>query len=214
MPNVFTFTEAGGHVTNEDAFLIERHPADVACLMCVLADGQGGRAGGRRAAEIACRGTLDAALRYPVAELTNPLLWPTILRVADEAVAADHDAGFTTLLALCVAGDRLVGSSSGDSAVLLIHDGRAEELTAKQLKNPPVGSGGAVFVPFVAARQPPWRVLAMSDGVWKFAGWDQVVTIASSESGQAVIDSLAARARLPGNGRFQDDFTVVVIERE
>lgn len=212
MPTVFSFTEAGGYLINEDCFLVAPHPADADCLLGVLADGQGGRTGGKRAAELACRSTLEAAGRYSVADLTNPRSWPSVLRLADEAVAADPDAGFTTLAALCLAGDRLVGSSSGDSGLLLVEAGRAVELTGSQVKNPPVGSGGAVFVPFAATLQAPWRVLLLSDGVWKYAGWQNVTAIAGSHKGNAVIDALAAKARVPGSGRFPDDFTVVVFE--
>jgi serine/threonine protein phosphatase PrpC len=48
MVSVITFSEAGGHPVNEDAFAVERHPADSECWLCFVADGQGGRAGGAR----------------------------------------------------------------------------------------------------------------------------------------------------------------------
>jgi hypothetical protein len=134
------------------------------------------------------------------------------LRQADVAVAADSGAGFTTLVGLCVYQGRVVGASSGDSAALVISGGKARELTAGQQKNPPVGSGAAVAVPFATGAAEPWRVLVMSDGVWKYVGWDRVVAIASRARGPAVIAELQAAARLPGSGHFQDDFTVVVLE--
>jgi hypothetical protein len=127
-------------------------------------------------------------------------------------VAADPGAGFTTLVGLCVYRGRVVGASCGDSAALLVSGGKARELTAGQQKNPPVGSGTAVAVPFAAAVAEPWRVLAMSDGVWKYAGWDRVAEIAGRAPGPLVITELQAAARLRGSGRFQDDFTVVVLE--
>jgi serine/threonine protein phosphatase PrpC len=214
MPNVFSFTEAGGHVTNEDAFLIERHPADAECLLCALADGQGGRAGGRRAAEVACRSALDAAVQHAVPHLANTVVWPTILRFADESVAADGDAGFTTLVAFCVTGGRIAGASSGDSALVAVVEGGAEVLTAHQMKNPPLGSSGAIFVPFAAALRQPRRVLTMSDGVWKYVGMGGVLDAATRQKGSDLIEVLTAKARLPGSGKFQDDFTVVVVEDE
>jgi hypothetical protein len=214
MPNVFSYTEAGGHVTNEDAFLVERHPADPECLLCALADGQGGRAGGRRAAEVACRTAIDAARGRLVADLRKPFIWSALLGTADQAVEADPAAGFTTLVAFCVCGDELAGASSGDSALLLIRGSLAVELTEDQIKNPPVGSGAANYVPFGAALRLPWRALAMSDGVWKYAGWENIIDAAKRRSGNDLIEALAAEVRLPGSGRFPDDFTAVVIESQ
>ena len=101
---------------------------------------------------------------------------------------------------------------TGDSAALVVSGGKAKELTVGQHKNPPVGSGAAAVVPFAAAVTEPWRVLVMSDGVWKYVGWDRVVEIASRAPGPAVIAELQELARLPGSGRFQDDFTLVVLE--
>jgi serine/threonine protein phosphatase PrpC len=214
MSNLFSFTEAGGHVTNEDAFLVEPHPADPECLLCALADGQGGRAGGRRAAEVACRTAIDAARGWAVADLRKPVIWSHLLGAADGAVEADPEAGFTTLVGFCVCGTELAGASSGDSALLLIRGALAVELTKDQTKNPPVGSGAATFVPFGAALRTPWKVLAMSDGVWKYARWENITEAAKRQSGNDLIDALAAKARLPGSGKFQDDFTVVVIESQ
>jgi hypothetical protein len=59
----------------------------------------------------------------------------------------------------------------------------------------------------------PWKILVLSDGVWKYGGWDRIAAIAREYSGQALVDALQTPARLPRSGRFQDDFTVVLIER-
>lgn len=80
------------------------------------------------------------------------------------------------------------------------------------MKNPPVGSGEAEFVPFAAALSEPRAVVAMSDGVWKYAGWDRLVRAAADLSGGDLLGALTPAARLPGSGRFPDDFTVVVFE--
>jgi hypothetical protein len=48
MVAVFSFTEVGGHLVNEDAFLVQPHPQDPACWLLLLADGQGGRAAARQ----------------------------------------------------------------------------------------------------------------------------------------------------------------------
>jgi serine/threonine protein phosphatase PrpC len=214
MNSVITFSEAGiGHKGNEDAADGRCHPTDEACYLCTLADGQGGQAGGAAAAKVACQTAMAAAIRFPPKKLAGPATWLTALRSADEAVNAAPDAGYTTLVGFCLAGEHLCGASNGDSAVLVVAaGGRVEELTRHQAKNPPVGSGFATFVAFAARLVKPWVVLAMSDGVWKYVGWDRITEMVTRLRGQALVDSLQAAARLPRNGRFQDDFTLVLVQ--
>ena len=168
MVAVHAVSEAGGHPVNEDAYLVRPHPASAECWLCCLADGQGGSAGGGRAARLACQTVMDAACRTPVGMLAGAPAWGFLLRSADEAVAADREAGLTTLVGFCVRRDRVVGASCGDSAVLLVGGGGTTVLTAEQVKNPPVGSGAAGFAEFAAELAPDWAIVAMSDGVWKY----------------------------------------------
>jgi serine/threonine protein phosphatase PrpC len=213
MYDVHTFTERGGHPTNEDAFAVEFHAQDPSCLICALADGQGGRAGGGDAARLACRVALQTALSYPPRQLIHPASWPGILHAADVAVHDSPSAGFTTLVVACVTGTMVYGASSGDSAAIAVSGGKIEgQLTARQIKNPPVGSGFAEFVPFATRLVAPWRVLLMSDGVWKYAGWDRIRSLLAGHEGQSMIDALQQSARLPGSGEFQDDFTIVAVQ--
>jgi hypothetical protein len=217
MIRVLTFSEPGGHSVNEDAFIAQAHPWDrePRCWICLLADGQGGRAGGARAAQLACQVGLEAALRLSPFSLANPSPWPDLLQQADQAVAADRAAGFTTLVGLCVTDTWVCGASCGDSAVLaLCGTDPPREVTRHQAKNPPVGSGEAPFVPFALGLAFPWRVLAMSDGVWKYAGWQRIAEAARQSWGEPLLTALQAAARLPGSGTFPDDFTVVVFAPE
>jgi hypothetical protein len=209
MINVFTFSEPGGHANNEDAFEV-RPVADG--FLCAVADGQGGRAGGAAAAQLACKMSLGEASNYPLAELLQPATWPAIMRVADAAVCGDPAAGFTTLAAFFVGAGRVSGASSGDSAAVLINANKASEvLTARQHKNPPVGSGVADFVAFDASLVTPWTVLAMTDGVWKYAGLSRLIQIASEKSASEAIAAIREHASLNRSGRLQDDFTLVVL---
>jgi hypothetical protein len=211
MVGVTSFSEAGGHPINEDAFEVRRHPSDPECWLCFLADGQGGRAGGMAAAQLACRAAAEDTLRHPPRALAKPAVWDAILRQADRAVLADSEAGFTTLLGFCISDGFLTGASSGDSAILAVSGGdAAREITTGQLKNPPVGSGGARFVPFSVPLVGPWTVLAMSDGVWKYVGWERLARAAVESRASSIVETLQGAARLPGSGRFPDDFTVVV----
>jgi serine/threonine protein phosphatase PrpC len=212
MVSVFSFSEVGGHRANEDAFAVQQHPLDSGLWLCFVADGQGGQPGGGPAAQLACRSALAAAAACRPERLGDERVWSGILRQADRAVTDDPAAGFTTLVGLALIRERVAGTSSGDSAALLVCGERGVELTARQRKNPPVGSGVAEAVPFAAVLSAPWKLLAMSDGVWKYVGWDRVIEVARREHGAALVAALQKPARLPGSGRFQDDFTVVVLE--
>ena len=67
--------------------------------------------------------------------------------MADQ-VAKHPEAGFTTLIGFSVREDKITGASCGDSAVLAVcGSGEITELTRLQFKDPPVGSGEAVFSP-------------------------------------------------------------------
>lgn len=195
-----TFSAAGGHPANEDAFLLRPHDSG---WLVALADGQGGRAGGARAAQLACQLALDGAPD-----------WPAALPHADAAVAADPHAGFTTLVALHVTEERVIGASCGDSAAVVVCGTAPTVLTARQFKNPPVGSGEADFIPFEMELTPPWKLLALTDGVWKYAGWECVWDALARLSGDELLTALQDAARLPRTGEFQDDFTAVLLEGE
>ncbi len=210
--HVQSFSEVGGHRLNEDAFAVQPHPHDPDLWLCVVADGQGGQAGGGTAARLACQSTLDAAADCSPERLSDTNTWSAILRKADAAVCVDPDAGYTTLVGLSVSRDRVVGASSGDSAALLLCGDSVVELTSDQRKNPPVGSGAAVAVPFASVLRVPWRILTMSDGVWKYVGWERIIEFARREGGSELVAELKRSARLPGSGQFQDDFTVVLLE--
>jgi serine/threonine protein phosphatase PrpC len=213
MATVLSFSEIGRHRVNEDAFLAQAHPADADCWVVCLADGQGGQSGGARAATLACQTALARALQLPPAVLADWTAWPAILRAADEAVAADREAGFTTLIGLCARGPQLAGASCGDSAAFLLNRGSEPiDLTAQQEKNPPVGSGVAVFMPFMRRLVLPWRILILSDGVWKGAGWDAVVRLFREKQGETLLAELQTAARGARTGVCEDDCTAVLLE--
>lgn len=213
---VFSCSEAGGHPLNEDAFRVEPHPDDPSLLLVAVADGQGGQSGGARAAKIAVEAAIAGARSTSPWRLReHPGAWREILHQADDAVLADPDAGFTSLISFAAGdGTDIVGASCGDSAVLVACDGATQIVTDHQYKNPPVGSGDATFVPFHGAKGPRRSILAMTDGVWKFAGWDAIVDAVCEIHGQPLIESLAARARLKSSGGFPDDFTLLVLESD
>ena len=179
----FCWTEPGGHDENQDSAAVQAVEGDALAFLCAIADGQGGQTGAALASAIACKSCLETTSSYRLNQLLSPSNWPDILSESDRAVAAAEGAGYTTLAAFCLTENALCGSSSGDSAVLLLNANQSPLiLTSNQEKNPPVGSGGATFVPFAARLIYPWTVLAMTDGVWKYVGWESVIAIASNAS--------------------------------
>ena len=215
MKNLFTFSQAGGHTANEDACLTLSHPDDDSILICALADGQGGRLGGQAAAQRACAAAVETASTYAPKQLTRTKTWSKTLGETDRATHDLPAAGATTLVALCITARVVCGASSGDSAAVLlnVYD-QYHELTSGQTKNPPVGSGQAQFTPFCEQLIDPWRILLMSDGLWKYVGWRSVTTMIKRHHGAALIDALAAAARSADSGVYRDDTTIILIESD
>jgi hypothetical protein len=209
---IHTFTEAGEGHTNEDAIAHRSHPANGSFALCALADGQGGRSGGAAAARLAVSSTLDVACEVAPETLLLPSTWFNVCGTADRNVAAANDAGYCTLVGLVITGEWVVGASSGDSAAILILGHAAVILTDRQRKNPPVGSGAAVFETFSAGLGKWWRILVVSDGVWKYVGWEQTTAIGRAAHAHDVAGALRREGVTRSGGKLPDDFSVIVIE--
>ena len=207
-------SEVGEGHANEDVALVRPHPGDAGVLLCSLSDGQGGQAGGAAAARIAAEESLRAASSFPAKELFGAAPWYAIVGAADEAVCEDDAAGYCTLISLCVSAREIWGASCGDSGALLVQGGRDSLLTEDQRKKPAVGSSAAHPVAFSARLQPGWRLLVVSDGVWKFVGWESIARLAAENEGQMLVAALRRAAWGVNGGRLPDDFTVALLHGE
>jgi hypothetical protein len=209
----FAHSEPGGHRDNQDCWEVRRHASEPPLYLCAVADGQGGQSGAALASGTACKACLDIASSCSREKLLSPSTWPGILQAADKAVADCAGAGYTTLVAFGLTEKMVCGSSSGDSAAVVVNPGLGPDiLTDNQVKNPPVGSGAAVFEPFGLCLFSPWTLLALTDGVWKYAGWDSVIAAATRSTGDAILRTLRQKAALRRTGGLQDDFTLVVFQ--
>jgi PPM family protein phosphatase len=154
---------------------------------------------------------MELASAYAIKRLVQPTTWQEILAATDQRVEADEPSGFTTLIGLCATETTIVGASVGDSKVILVTGNGVLELTRNQTKNPPMGSGRSQPIGFAAMPTAPWRLVAMTDGAWKFAAWETVLQLAREATTDEFIHGLEAAVRLP-TGNLNDDLTVMVIE--
>jgi len=204
-------SEPGDGHANEDLVTVRPHPGNADVLLCCLADGQGGQSGGASAARVAVEESLRAASSFPADELREEALWHAIVGAADEAVCEDAAAGYCSLVSLCISAEGIWGASCGDSGALLLSGGRDILLTDAQRKNPPVGSSAARPTAFSARLAPGWRLLVVSDGVWKYVGWESIAQIAARGHGPDLIAALRRAALESNGGRLQDDFSVALL---
>lgn len=105
-----------------------------------------------------------------------------------------------------------MGVSKGDSAVALFLNDKFVLLNEHQHKSPPIGSGTARLMPFSARIDEPWKLLLMSDGLWKFIGRETIIKRCGTESGQELISSLRDVAAKNTGGTLLDDFSLILIE--
>lgn len=208
---VFHHSEPGGKEVNEDSFLTCLHPMEQPHWICCIADGQGGRPNGAEASITACEATVRLLSAENSLSDLGSLCVMTIAEEVDRLVSAT--GGFTTLVVVVACPGGLTGVSSGDSKVYFRDENKAVvELTERQQKNPPVGSGDARFEPFAVRCSKGSRVLMMTDGVWKYAGYGNILAafeLASFKSATAGLQ-FAVASRSPGG--LPDDFTLVGIE--
>lgn len=210
--NYFIHSEPGYQHVNEDVVEVRRLTGSAAMLVCALADGQGGTSGGAEAARTAVQYSHKLASTFLPEALLDDQTWPEIVRNADEAVATAPGAGYTTLVCIAVTATEVVGASCGDSAAFLLNEGCSRILTRRQIKKPPVGSAAAQAVSFSAALGNAWKLLVMSDGVWKYVGWERIEEMSRQYDGEALIEALRHAAASNWGGKIPDDFTLALFE--
>lgn len=206
-----THTEPGGKLVNEDFVLARRHPLADDIYIGALADGQGGRSNAALASRTACERVWSLASALPVPQLFNPETWRRIVQQADEAVALT--GGFTTLVAFAISHDTAVGASVGDSKAYFKRptDQEMTEWSVGQRKNPPVGSGSVDAVPFMVGGQDAGRLLVVSDGVWKFCGYEALLS-SFAQSQETLTEHLRGALLQRAGSSLPDDFSLIAVD--
>jgi len=154
---IFTHSEPGGHVTNEDAIGVLRFADDPVTLICALSDGQGGQTGGTIAAQTGVDSCLEKGQSYSIKELIDPHTWEAIGETVDRNVSLKPDAGCATFIGLVLIPSFVTGISNGDSAVALFLNDKFVLLNEHQHKNPPVGRSCAADA-VLSAAQPAMEI--------------------------------------------------------
>ncbi len=225
--DVGTATHTGWvRANNEDDFLIGALPAAVAGggpLVCAIADGMGGAAGGAEASRIALRalGTavLDGASSASLDERFRRGFDVACERVFAESssVPALRDMG-TTMTALCFLPGRVQLGHVGDTRAYRCQDGACEQLTTDHAAREPENlllrciGGGREHTEVdhdAFPAQEGERYLLLSDGVWSTMSDATIGKLALRGEAQVVAEALVAAALAAGG---PDNATAVVVD--
>jgi serine/threonine protein phosphatase PrpC len=163
-------------------------------FVLALSDGAGGTGGGAAAAQLAVQMVMEG--RAP---------WAEVIRIID----ASLNGGQCALVIAAVSGGEISGASVGDCGAWLIGEA-VQELTARQIRKPLVGSG-ARPVAFQAELKGSTLLLA-SDGLFNYARRDRILEVARSLDLQGAASALAELPRLR-SGALPDDVSVILCRR-
>lgn len=224
--DVGTATHTGWvRAANEDDFLIGTAPAaaDGSLVLCAVADGMGGVAGGAEASRIALRGlgstVLDGTAGASIAQRFERGFAAASERVFAEssAVPALRDMG-TTLTAVCIAESRVRIGHVGDTRAYRCRNGRCQQLTTDHAVREPenlllrcIGGGKAHSEVDLDELTivPGDRFVLVTDGVWSTMPAAQFARLAVRGDAQGAAEALVAAALEAGG---PDNATAVVVD--
>jgi serine/threonine protein phosphatase PrpC len=170
----------------------------------VLADGAGGRSGGREAAAL-----LVALVRQGADQLLDVDACVKCLEDIDRRIAADPVAGETTAVLVVATPCRVFGASVGDSGAWLIEESAHTDLTRGQARRPFLGTGDALVIPFARNLAGPARLLLATDGLLKYAPAERITAVCQTPDLEAATSNLIGLVRYP-SGALPDDTTVIL----
>lgn len=210
---------------SEDRLFVHRWPDGGALL--AVADGIGGRSGGRQAAEAVITAVENmTGTRLPAERLgaryftKRPSEWLRELdRQMTETVGMGETTAVVALLTERVFGGTnglecgCIGAAVGDSVAWHISDAALEPLTRGSERKPWVGSGTARAVGFSEIRPSFGWVLLATDGLVKYTRAAHVCDVVRTVPFDEIPRRLIDLARLP-NGLLQDDVAVIVARWE
>ncbi len=210
--------------SNEDDYLLGCLPAPATGpLLCAIADGMGGAAGGAEASRTALRAlgmaVLDGASKAPLEQRLRDGFAAASMRVFDAAAAvpALNDMG-TTLTALCFQDGVARLGHVGDTRVYRLRDGTWEQLTKDHAVREPdnlltrcIGGGHPSCEVDHAefSTRAGDRFVLVTDGVWGVVPAVALGKLVERGEPQAVAEALVAQALTLGG---PDNATAVVVD--
>lgn len=211
-------------VNNEDDYLLGSLVApEPELLLCAVADGMGGAAGGAEASRAALRAlgaaVLDGASVQSADERLQAGFSAAAARVFEHTVLVPslRDMG-TTLTAVCFEPRRASVGHIGDTRLCRLRDGAWEVLTTDHAVRHPdnlltrcIGGGqpDCVADRFGFDTRPGDRFVLLTDGVWSAVVDAELPRLVGRGEPQAVAEALV-RAALAAGG--PDNATAVVVE--
>ncbi|MFZ2542403.1 MAG: bifunctional protein-serine/threonine kinase/phosphatase [Gallionella sp.] len=223
-------SETGLRERNEDFFGVVT-PTDEQLatkgVLLAVADGVGGNAGGREAAEMTVRGVLSDYYATPdtlgVSTALDKVLTALNRWVISQASSHHAMSGMATTLSLLVLrGKHYTLAHVGDSRIYLLRNGELKQLTTDHVWDRPdmrhvlkraIGLDQQLLVDYAEGELQAGDIFAlMSDGVWESLGQQGIHEIMRLyTSPQLAADDLVKRALAAGS---QDNATALVVRIE
>jgi serine/threonine protein phosphatase PrpC len=173
-------------------------------LVLVVADGAGGRRGGKEAAVMAVE-----LVRQKANELLDADSCVTLLQSMDQSISRDKAAGETTCAVAVVTEGEVYGASVGDSGVWSINESGFVNLTERQSRKPFIGSASAWPLPFECKRTSGGFLLLATDGLLKYTSSDRIIAAFRAQDPSEIARKLIELVRY-SSGALPDDTTVIV----
>jgi serine/threonine protein phosphatase PrpC len=177
-------------------------------LVLILADGAGGRAGGRQAAEAVVAGVQSRSWDLGTRGDANACV--AALTALDRDLGAAGQVGETTAVLAVVRDGEVFGASVGDSGAWLLARDEVVDLTRDQVRKPMIGFGHASPLAFgPRALTERSRLLLASDGLLKYSARERIAQVALGQPLSQAAWSLIECVRLPSGG-LHDDTAVIL----
>ena len=173
-------------------------------LVLVVADGAGGRRGGKEAAVMAVE-----LVRQKANELLDADSCVTLLQSMDQSISRDKAAGETTCAVAVVTEGEVYGASVGDSGVWSINESGFVNLTERQSRKPFIGSGSAWPLLFECRRTRGGFLLLATDGLIKYTSSERIIASFRNQDASEIARKLIELVRY-SSGALPDDITVIV----
>jgi serine/threonine protein phosphatase PrpC len=211
-------------VNNEDDYLIAGAPvAAKETVLCAIADGMGGAAGGAEASRLGLRALgvalFDAASAAPLERRIATGFAAAASRVFEEAANVPALRGMgTTMSALCLQDGLAHIGHVGDTRIYRLRDDACVQLTTDHAARQPdnlltrcIGGGHATCEVDQSSLElrPGDRFLLASDGVWSTVPGEMLGKVLARGAPQAAADALVALALRAGG---PDNATAMVVE--